>query len=157
MREAASFQIREATPADVEDVARLGHIFYKEAAWADIAEWDEASIKATLSNLVGSDDGIVLVLTRKGVISGIAGGLLFPLYFNLAHRTGQELFWWIAPGERDGAGAALLDELEHIAQQRGAVSWAMIALDKLRPETLGKVYQRRGYRPSERSFIKRLA
>lgn len=157
MREAtATYTIREATQDDVDTVARLGRIFYEEAAWADIVEWDDASIRQTLSGLVASDDGIVLVLCREGVISGMTGGLIYPMYFNHAHRTGQELFWWLAPGERDGAGGALLDALEQTAKHRGAESWSMLALEKLRPEAVGALYRRRGYRASERTYIKRL-
>lgn len=150
------FTIREATQDDVAEVARLGRIFYEEAAWSDVAEWDDHSILQTLKGLVANDDGIVLVLCRKGVIRGMAGGLVHPLYFNHAHRTGQELFWWLSPDERDGAGAALLTALEDAARAAGAQSWAMIALDMLRPEAIGAVYARRGYRPSERTYIKRL-
>ena len=156
MREPSPFFIRDATADDVDEIARLGHVFYEEAGWADIAEWDEASIKVTLSSLIDNTAGIVLVLCRKGVISGIAGGMVYPVYFNHAHKTGQELFWWLTPDQRDGGGKGLLDALEAAAKARGAQSWAMIALDMLRPEAIGAVYQRRGYRPSERTFIKRL-
>lgn len=154
--ETAPFFIRDATEVDVATVACLGRRFYDEAAWADVAEWDDHSISQTLSGLVANADGILLVLERKGVICGMAGGLVYPLYFNHSHRTGQELFWWLSPEQRDGAGSALLDALEGAARARGAQSWAMIALDMLRPEAIGAVYSRRGYRPSERSFIKRL-
>lgn len=156
MGDTTTFTISDATQDDVAEVARLGRNFYEEAAWADIVEWDDASIRQTLSGLVASDDGIVLVLCREGVIKGMAGGMVYPMYFNHDHRTGQELFWWLSPDQRDGAGKALLDALEQAAGARGAESWSMIALDKLRPEALGALYRRRGYRASERSYIKRL-
>lgn len=149
--------IREADDADIPVIAQLGAQFYREAGWADVAEWDDASIRLTLGQLVTNPDGILLVLVRKGVICGMAGGLVHPLYFNHAHKTGQELFWWVSPDERIGTGAALLEALEQAARDRGAQSWAMISLDKVRPEAVGAMYRRRGYRASEHTYIKRLA
>ena len=149
--------IREAGEADIPAIATLGAQFYREAGWADVAAWDDASIRHTLCHMIANPDGIVLVLVRKGVICGMAGGLVHPLYFNHAHKTGQELFWWVSPDERIGTGSALLEALEQAARDRGAESWAMIALDKVRPEAVGAMYRRRGYRASEHSFIKRLA
>lgn len=148
--------IRLASKADVPVIARLGTLFFVEAGWSDVAEWDHDSIMRTLEHMVASDDGILLVAETDGKIIGMAGGLVFPLYFNHAHKSGQELFWWIAPEHRGGVGARMLDRLEQEARDRGAKSWAMIALAKVRPESVGKLYERRGYRASERSYIKAL-
>lgn len=150
-------QVRDATPGDVPVIAMLGARFYDEAGWHDVAEWDDASIRATLEGMIANPDAIVLVLERKGVICGMAGGMVYPLYFNHAHKTGQELFFWVRPDERIGAGKALLEALEDRAAQLGALSWAMISLEKVRPEATGALYRRRGYRASEHTFIKRLA
>ena len=149
--------IRDATEDDIPSIVVLGEYFYHEAGWHDVAEWDAQSITLTLHNLVKSDDGILVVLSRKGVISGMAGGLVYPLYFNMHHRTGQELFWWVSPEERIGAGRMLLETLEERARDRGADSWAMVALDRVRPTAVAALYQRRGYRASEHTYIKRLA
>ena len=157
MRDLSEIVIRDATAADVPAIACLGARFYDEAGWHDVAEWDDASIQLTLHHMVSGDDGIVLVLERKGVICGMAGGMVFPLYFNHAHKSGQELFWWVDTDERIGTGRLLLEALEDRARQAGAESWAMIALDKDRPEATGMLYLRRGYRASEHSYIKRLA
>ena len=62
--------------------------------------------------------------------------MVYPLYFNCNHITGQELFWWVEPEARKGVGAHLLDCLELAAMNAGAQSWAMIALDKVRPGTV---------------------
>lgn len=156
MRPNPDFVIRDAEPADVPAIAALGERFYHEAGWHDVAEWDAASITQTLHHLVSGDDGIVIVLLGKGVIRGMAGGLIHPLYFNHAHRSGQELFWWVEPDDRGGAGAMLLDALEQRARDKGAQSWGMIALAKVRPEAVGRAYERRGYRASEHTYIKAL-
>ena len=150
-------KVRDAVQADVPIIALLGACFYDEAGWADVAAWDDASIRRTLESMIANPDAIVLVLERKGVICGMAGGLVHPLYFNHAHRTGQELFWYVEPDVRFGVGRDLLNALEQRAYDLGAESWAMVALDKVRPNATGALYRRRGYRASEHTYIKRLA
>lgn len=153
----SEIEIRDALADDIEIIAHLGARFFDEAQWSDVTEWDHDSVCRTLSNLIESAGGILIVATRKGVVLGMVGGLVHPAYFNAHHLTGQELFWWVEPAERSGVGGLLMTAMETAAIARGAKSWAMIALDKIRPEAVSAMYRRRGYRPSERSFIKRLA
>lgn len=148
--------IRPATPADVPEIARLGELFHAEAGWGDIAEYSQPDTEKTLTHLVNDENGILLVAERDGEIVGMCGGLAHPVYFNHGHKSGQELFWWMKPDLRDGTGKDLLDAMEDQAKAIGCQSWAMIALDKVRPELMGRIYQRRGYRASEHSYIKRL-
>jgi GNAT superfamily N-acetyltransferase len=150
------YMMRAATLDDVETVALMGARFFEEAGWADVTTWDHPSICATLRSMIEQESGIVLVVRHHGDIVGMAGGLVYPAYYNAHHLTGQEMFWWVEPDHRAGVGLMLLDALEDQAMMRGAQSWSMIALDKLRPEAIGAIYQRRGYRPSERTFIKSL-
>jgi GNAT superfamily N-acetyltransferase len=148
--------IRDATLDDVPTIAALGELFHAEAGWSDIAEYVPADCEKTLAMLVNSDDGILIVAEDEGAIIGMAGGLAHPFYFNHAHKTGMEFFWWVKPGRRNGLGAQLLDAMESQANAKGCQSWAMIALDKVNPELTGRFYRMRGYRASEHSWIKRL-
>lgn len=148
--------IRPAAHADIETIAMLGKRFFDEAEWSDVTSWDHESICITLANLIDQDGGILLVCEVEGEIVGMTGGLVHPAYFNHHHLTGQELFWWVAPEHRGRFGAALLDALESEAKARGAMSWGMIALDRVKPKAVGKVYERRGYRAAEHSYIKAL-
>jgi GNAT superfamily N-acetyltransferase len=148
--------IRRACLHDVSEIARLGELFHAEAGWADICEYNRGDVEKTLAALIESQDGILLVAERDGQIVGMCGGLASPIYFNHAHKGGQELFWWMKPGLRDGTGRLLLDAMEAEAKAIGCSSWAMIALDKVNPELTGRLYRRRGYRASEHSYIKRL-
>jgi GNAT superfamily N-acetyltransferase len=147
--------IRHATVEDVPTIALLGHRFHEEAGWGDIADYVPADCEKALTHLVESDDGILIVADEGGIV-GMAGGLCHPLYFNHAHKSGQEMFWWVDPRSRNGVGAQMLDALEAEAKAKGCKSWAMIALAKVKPELMGRVYQRRGYRASENTWIKRL-
>lgn len=148
--------IRRATLDDVPEIARLGGLFHAEAGWGDIVEYSQTDCEKTLTHLVTNDDGIVLVADRDGEIVGMCGGLCHPIYFNHAHKSGQELFWWMRPDLRDGTGRELLEAMESEARRVGCESWSMIALDKVQPEITGRIYRRRGYRASEHSYIKRL-
>lgn len=148
--------IRDATIDDIPAIVAMGRAFHGEAACSDIVAWDDESAAITARNLIEGDDGILIVATIEGESVGMAGGLVHPLYFNHHHRTGQELFWFCPPEHRVGIGMLMLDRLEGAALRLGAQSWSMIALDTVRPQAIGALYRRRGYRASEHSYIKRL-
>lgn len=148
--------IRLATSDDIARIVKMGECFHAEAGWADISEFDVESCTATITNMIEQDAGIVVVVENEGRLVGMAGGVISPIYFNYAHQTGQELFFWLEPSSRSGDGRSLLKALEDEARAKGCKSWVMIALDKIRPEATGMLYKRNGYRPSEHSWIKRL-
>lgn len=148
--------IRRATLDDIGVVVELGALFHAEAGWSDICEYVVEDTSKTLAHLVDDENGILFVAEKDGEIVGMCGGLAHPIYFNHGHKSGQELFWWMKPGLRDGTGRQLLDAMENEARSLGCQSWAMIALDKVQPELMGRLYRMRGYRASEHSWIKRL-
>lgn len=148
--------IREAVLADIPALVAMGREFHGAAGWGDITSFSDEDCAQTLSNMIASDDAIIMVADRDGEIIGMSGGVTTPIYFNYGHKTGQELFFWMRPDARNGEGARLLAALEDAARAKGCQSWAMIALDKIRPEATGALYRRRGYRPAEHSWIKRL-
>lgn len=148
--------IRAATVKDCRIIAELGHRFHREAAWGDICDYKVSDCQKSLEAMCGLPDAILLVAEEDGEIVGMAGGLVSPLYFDHAHKTGQELFWWIKPTAAPGTGGRLLEAMEQAARDRGCSSWAMIALDKLNPDKMARLYRLKGYRASEHSFIKRL-
>lgn len=148
--------IRPAGVEDIPTIASMGKAFFDEAAWSDVVEYVSEDCAASLLAMIEGEHGIVLVAEEAGQIVGMAGGVVCPLYFNRAHLSGQELFLWVKPGERRGLGGRLLIALEQAAKDAGCQSWSMIALDRVEPEATGKLYERRGYRASEHSYIKRL-
>jgi GNAT superfamily N-acetyltransferase len=144
--------IRTATIEDCETIAALGRVFHAEALWGEVAPYDEADCLKALTVL--REQGIVLALEEEGEIVGMAGGMVFPLYFNHAHLTGSEMFLWVRPDRRGGSGIRLLIALEDAARAKGCASWGMALMSALNPEKTEQFYLRRGYRPHERTFVK---
>ncbi len=145
-------------PASINDIPRLvemGRLFFDETAIAAFATFAGESCSRTLNELIDGENGAVFVAEENEVVGAI-GGMVYPLFFNVDHLTGQEFFWWCEPEYRKGAGRKLFEALESWAQERGARSFTMIALESNRPDAVAAVYKRAGYRPSERSFIRGL-
>jgi hypothetical protein len=122
------------------------------------ASWDEGSFQLTvLSVLSGSTPGGLLVAEDDGKLVGMAAYVIFPLYFNMSVKIGQEVFWYCLPEHRNGFGSDLLDELEIDAMKNGATVFMSASLAGKRDAALNRVYQRRGYTPSENMYLRKLS
>jgi GNAT superfamily N-acetyltransferase len=130
-------------------MAAMGRKFYEASGYVDITEYSEESF---ITSLVNAPDSVFLVVEKDGLV-GMAGALVYPFYFNLKHRTAQEMFWWVDPEHR-GVGGELFDALLREVKKLGAESLTMIALERF--SWVGSYYEKRGFRPTERSFIKRI-
>ena len=122
---------------------------------ADFTEIDDDSFSRTLAGMIDGDRAALIVAEESEII-GFIGGLVYPFFFNENHVTGQELFWFVSPAHRNGTGRQLFKALETWAREMGAQTFTMMALDSNRPEAVVAAYQRAGYTPSERTFIKEL-
>lgn len=147
--------IRPASPRDIPEIARLGEEFHAAAGWSDVFAYSVDDCAASLTRFMASDAFICLV-ADEGQIVGMTAGVVSPVYFNLSHMSGEELFWWVSDDAPQMTGIRLLEALEREGKSRGCMSWQMKSIDRLNGERMGKLYQRRGYRASEHSFIKRL-
>lgn len=146
--------IRHATLADLPEIARLGRKFHAQAGWSDMFGYDEGDCAKSLAAFM--DTGLFICLVAGEPICGMAGGMMSPVYFKHDHLSGEELFWWVDDDAPQMTGVRLLDALENAARERGCGSWQMKSLARLGGERMDALYERRGYRASERSFIKRL-
>ncbi len=137
--------IRDAAQGDIARIVEMGE---RMAAKAQLAVgYDPESVALTLSHLIDSPDGILLVSD-----AGMIGGMVYPHPFNHGAKIGQEFFWYSESQD----GPELLAAAEAKARALGASHWTMLAQETMRPEAVGKYYQRHGYAPLERSYIKEL-
>lgn len=126
--------------------------FFDESGFAAETSFDAESMCRTLMQLMGNEDAALFVAD-----GGLAAALAYPHYFNAREKTAQELFWWVRPEKRGGPiGVRLLRALEQWARSRGCKTLSMICLPALSESPAERMYQRLGYRASERSYIKRL-
>jgi len=147
--------IRDARKTDLPILLHMGEQFFNASDFGELTTYDRASVKITMLQLI--DSGVLLVGEVEGCISGMAGALLYPFYFNSSHLTGQELFWWVNEDQRkSGIGRKLLLKLEERAREMGASSFSMFSLEKMNPKLMDRVYKMNGYFPAEHSYYKRV-
>ena len=85
--------IRFASMDDVPSIVDMGRRFVSVAGFDDLVGYDEQSTTNTVTNLISSDFGAVIVAEDNGNLVGMVAGMLYPYYFNTDHITGQEMFW----------------------------------------------------------------
>lgn len=153
-----SGSIRHAQPEDLVDLLEMGREFLDHSGNSAFSSFDEPSFTTTIIALMsGVSGGALLVADSAGQAVGMAACVVFPFYGNMNTKIGQELFWFCKPDFRNGFGIALLDELEAEAKRKGADVFMSAAVAGLRDGAIARVYQRRGYKPSENTFIRRLS
>jgi GNAT superfamily N-acetyltransferase len=120
----------------------MGAKFAAKANLGDHCGYDAASMEATFRAMIERDEFCLFVGDN-----GAIGGIKAPHPFNHAKLMADELFWWSEGRE----GMRLLEAYEEWA---GDAIIRMTTLEAVNPDRMGKFYQRRGYRPLERVFVK---
>lgn len=143
--------IRDATPDDIPVMLDMAERFIA-IAWGRVGvPFDRETCTDLLTALIENPAGILLVdVDCKAMI----GAMVLPWHFNRNILTAFELFWWAEPDS--GAAMALWQEAEHQARNRGATTFNMAAQEHMRAAALARIYQRRGYVPSEHVYITEL-
>lgn len=136
--------IRPATLADIPRLAEWGQRFADKAGLTDHVGYNPAHMEKTFRLMIEGEHYAVLV----GEDGAIGGGRA-PHPFNFDHWFASEMFWWSEGRE----GLRLLSAFEDWARER-CQSVTMITLEAVNPERMAGFYQRRGFNPVERSFMK---
>ncbi len=113
--------------------------------------FDPETCQALLENLIENDDGILLV---DSDCTAMLGAMIHPWHFNRNVKSATELFWWADKGSK--AAMALWDFAEIRALERGATTFNMACQHHMRSDSLARIYERRGYAPSEHIFIREI-
>ena len=146
--------IREAHRADIHRLVEMGRRFFDVSGYPQFAEFDAESLRQTLQKIMSGNEGTVLVVDQNNRAMAMVAVILFPFYFNRNHISSTELFWWCEP-EDTGIGLRLFRAGEAWARDHGAKTMHMGVLETLRPDELGALYERAGYRAHERAYLKR--
>lgn len=146
--------IRPATAQDFGRIVTMGEAFWAQTPLSRIP-YSPVAIRHYCSMMM--EQGVLRVVDEAGEVIGAAGALFAPCLGNLEYRIAAELFWWIEPAHRSaGTGQALLNALEEGARTNGAVLLSMMAFENLDPDRVGAIYERAGYKRTERTYIKGL-
>lgn len=134
--------IREATLADIPALLEMGEKFAKKANLSEHCGYNAQDMAETFKAMIERNE-FCLFIGDKGAI----GGIKAPHPFNYATTMADELFWWSEGRE----GLALLEAYEEWA---GDALVRMTTLEAVNPDRMSKFYQRRGYEPLERVFVR---
>jgi GNAT superfamily N-acetyltransferase len=136
--------MRDATESDIDDILKMGAEFTDALG----VIYDPESALKTAKWLMDADDGVLLI--DEGAM---AGALIYPHFFNQGRKIAQELFWWVSePYRGNGVAMQLLRGLEDWAKNNGASALHMVAMNEL--GNVGQIYERRGYKPLEQTYMK---
>lgn len=150
--------IREAEPKDLLDIIEMGREFFDQSSNSAFTSFDEPSFTTTVIGLMsGVANGVLLVAETDDKAVGVAAHVVFPFYANMSTKIGQELFWFVKSDYRNGIGGALLDELEADARRKGADVFMSASIAGLRDAAIRRVYERRGYKAAENTFLRKLS
>ena len=144
--------IRPAVAADLPALVEMGAAFHGEAQWAsDIAAFDPDTFADLCVAL--NEHGVLLVADIEGDAVGMIGGGFLPAWFNRASHVAQELFLYVRPEHRRGAGARLMLKMIDECRARGATTLFASAIANGSPD-VDDIYRRLGFAPTERAYSK---
>jgi ribosomal protein S18 acetylase RimI-like enzyme len=148
-------KIRHAASEDLARIAEMGRPFWEMTPLAEMIPYDPASVEYYSQLMMES--GVLLVVEIDGTVVGAAGALTMPALGNFNYLVAAELFWWIEPEYRSsGVGRALLAALEDALRTRGAKVFSMVAFENIEVDRVSSIYERSGYKRTERTFSKDL-
>lgn len=134
--------IRIAEVKDVPECVGYARKFHAQSTWQHIP-FCEDSARATITGLINNEEAIIFL---NG--TGFIGAVMAPVLFNHDFRIAYEMFWF---AERNGR--ELIAAYEAWADSNKAIP-LMVCLEDEKVETMSRLYRRRGYRPTERYFVK---
>ena len=149
--------IRQATIDDIPRMLPMSQRFYNASGYSRFVDYSGARVEAMLSGLLETPGGILLVDSEY---RAMMAALVFQTTLG-EDLSCQELAWWSEDKGRGlGSTITLLDELmdmtETLARDLGAKTMIMMALEHLHPKSVGKMYRRRDYIPTEHTYMRAL-
>lgn len=146
--------MKRITPETLPKLFPIGHAFC-EAAYHP-GGFAENKFAEVWKSLLAADVGVVFYEEENGIVSGIFGGVFSPDMFS-GRMVAVENFWFVLPHKRGGSLALrLLKAFEDEAKARKCERIVMVTLEALSPESVSKIFTRRGYSVLEHSYAKEI-
>jgi hypothetical protein len=151
---ASDYQIRDAELKDVPGLVRCARNFFKYAKYEEFGmPLDDESFVDMVCEYINSSNCKCLVTEKDGKVVGSVCGVITPWVFNRNIPFAYEAFYWMESEHRGRVSIKMLSEYEDWVQQYGAVS-VMIQPETNLTEKVGKLYEKRGYKPLEHFWVR---
>lgn len=145
--------IREGLESDIDQCVEMASEFHKIAYGLYGIEFCPDSTYVAFE--VCLSHGLLSVAEIDGKAIGMVAGVKAPMIMNNDYTVGAELAWWVEPEYRKtSAGLKLLKFAENLARKAGVHMWSMMLLESSEPEKIAKIYDKMGYKPAERTYLK---
>jgi RimJ/RimL family protein N-acetyltransferase len=150
--------IRKATMADVTALVGLGFKFHELAKVDKYFSLDPIFLGQNLRRMLRepNKNAIMVIDLPKDGIVGTAGFVISQNFFSRVDSIAAEQFYWILPEHRGKFGSDLLKALEVEAKALQATHIAMAALNASNIDKVEAIYDKHGYAPMERRYIKKI-
>lgn len=149
--------LKLAEEGDFEDLKKMSLSFLDESPYRDFKR-DNSKIDTLVNSFLVTDkEKVCIIAIYKDKPIGMIAGVLSESLFS-QDQVASELVWWIDPKNRRKSKAALelLGAFEHWAKISGAVFIQMQCLPGLNGDTVGRIYERLGYKLTEIAYVKEL-
>ena len=144
--------IKELDPKELPRTAEIGLKFWEEGSLPGSLK-PEVFVK-NWTFLLDNGMGRIFGLYEEGQLSGALGAIVAP-DLNDGELCATECFWFIDPDKR-GNGVKLLLNFVKYAKEIGCVRVNMVHLFNEHADKLQKLYEKLGFSPVEKHYIKTL-
>lgn len=142
--------LKLATIDDFDAIKRMALAFAKASPYKDFPIEEERIEELIQSLLRDRNKTIVILYMHEGKPVGMIAGMSSEMIFSRDLVT-TEVIWWVDPGFRSRKSLALKEAYEYWAKRIGA---KYIGMSNLDDEKISRFYERSGYKPYERAFMK---
>lgn len=138
-----------ATPDDFEEVKEMAMKFMATTGYTEYS--DEETISNLINTILTGKQNEMIILLKPGI--GFLAGMSSPFVFG-PHLLASEIAIWINEDKRGNReGVELVEAFEYWAKNvAGCTIVTLTSLD----DSVGKLYEKKGYKLYERAYMKEL-
>lgn len=149
------YDLKVANLTDLEDIKKITQAFFLSSIYKD-KEYDTDKVNGLLIEyLFDPTDRVIILGLLEGKPVALFAAAVQQILFNDS-RIATEVLWWVdAEHRRSGLGAKLIEAFEYWAIEIAKAEYTQLtSLVDDSSDTLDKYYQRIGYQPVEKAYLK---